>query len=204
MPKADTIEQVTADLWIWQAYEELIRADLSSCAIRTDEGLVIVDPIELAQDALDELEAQGVVSAIVLTNANHSRSASRFRKRFNAPILAHPDALAKLETAADSVLRTERLVAGTLQVICLPGAGAGEVALFDPRGRLHMGDALVNLDPVGLSVLPAKYCTDPVGLTGALQALVGLRFDTVTFAHGLPLVTNAAAKVSALLAGFEK
>jgi hypothetical protein len=67
-----------------------------------------------------------------------------------------------------------------------------------------MGDALVNLDPVGLSVLPAKYCTDPVGLTGALQALVGLRFDTVTFAHGLPLVTNAAAKVSALLAGFEK
>lgn len=204
MPKADTIEQVASDLWIWKAYEELVRSDLSSCAIRTEAGLVLLDPIDLTQDCIDELDALGSVVAVVITNGNHSRSASRFRKRFNVPILAHSDALGKLETAADGELRPGKLVAGSLQVICLPGAGAGEVALYDPRGRLHMGDALVNLEPAGFSVLPAKYCTDVELLAKSLQSLRGLEFDILTFAHGLPLMAQAQPRLDELLDGFLK
>jgi glyoxylase-like metal-dependent hydrolase (beta-lactamase superfamily II) len=73
-------------------------------------------------------------------------------------------------------------------VLELPGAGAGEIALYDQSGRVHFGDAVVNLESTGLCLLPEKYCSDPVQLKKSVAALGGLKADVITFAHGVPLV----------------
>jgi glyoxylase-like metal-dependent hydrolase (beta-lactamase superfamily II) len=128
------------------------------------------------------------VHAIVLTNANHARQALEFRRSWNAPILAHRDAVMGLEIPVDGLLQAGDLLGGGIQVLELPGAGAGEIALYDQSGRIHFGDAVVNLESTGLCLLPEKYCSNPAQLKNSVAALGGLKADVITFAHGVPLV----------------
>jgi glyoxylase-like metal-dependent hydrolase (beta-lactamase superfamily II) len=199
MAKADSIEQVAPDLWFWQAYEEAVRSDLSSCAIGSKEGVVLVDPIELEESQVEALGCFGPVVAIVLTNGNHSRSAAQYRGRFEAPVFAHSDAVGALEIPVDEILKQGQVIGGDLEVICLPGGGSGEIVLYDRRGRLHFGDALVNLESVGFSILPAKYCEDRRLLEKSLKELWGLKVSLMTFAHGFPIVTDSEKRLRSIL-----
>jgi glyoxylase-like metal-dependent hydrolase (beta-lactamase superfamily II) len=190
---------VAADLWVWQVYDPRVKADLSSSLIRTAHGLVAVDPVDLVEHELVAVSRLGPVAAIVLTNGNHGRASARFRQRFGAPVLAHPDAVGELELPVDGTLRPGNLVGGSLDFIELPGAGPGEVALWDARGRLHFGDALIHLQSTGFSTLPAKYCENAGRLQQSLQRLRSLPVEILTFAHGLPVVMQARARLDALL-----
>ena len=203
MATADSIREISAGVWIWHAYDESVRTTLFSTAVAAEFGLVIIDPIDLVQDAFHQLSKHTPAAAIVLTNGNHSRAAARFRERFGAPVFAHADAVGELTTFVDGVLRPSRPVAGSLEVIELPGAGLGEIALLHRRSQdisqLHLGDAVINIDSTGLSPLPAKYCSDADLLGQSLKLLPSAGLNLVTFAHGEPLLNEDAARLAALL-----
>ncbi len=199
MEKAASLELIAEGVWIWHAYDESVRTELFSTAIMADDGLVVMDPIDLAPGAMARLGALGPVAAIVLTNGNHSRAATRFRSRFGAPVLAHPDALGELTSTVDGSLHVGRRVGGSLELIELPGAGLGEVALLHENRSLHLGDALVNLDSTGLAVLPDKYCSNHAQLAQSLRQLRSRRVESVTFAHGQPLVVDADTRLQDFL-----
>ena len=92
------------------------------------------------------------------------------------------------------------LVAGDLQVYEVPGAAAGEIALFDAAGgSLHLGDAVINAGAYGFSLLPQKYCEDAKQLRDSLRALLPLPFRLILFAHGTPMVTGAHQRFTQLL-----
>ncbi len=201
MPRAEEFQAITRRLFFWQAYDPSVKTDLSCCAVIAPEGLVFVDPIALADDALDELAALAPPVAIVLTNGNHARAAVLFRTRFSVPIFTHAEAAPELGLAVDRFLAEGDIVAGGLAVIELPGAGAGEIGLFSPAdASLHLGDALIHVEPRGLTLLPEKYCRAPRTLTASLQKLLPLPCDILTFAHGTPLVADACQSVARLLA----
>jgi hypothetical protein len=199
MAMAQTLEWVAEDVWFWEAYEEAVRTNLSSCAVRAASGLVVIDPIDLSTEGWRVLSRLGPFAAVVLTNGNHARSASRFRMQLSVPIFAHPDALGELEVPVDGVLSGEDRVGGSLEVLALPGGGLGEIALVDPRGRIHLGDALVHLESTGLSVLPEKYCLDARQLASSLRVLLEMRLELLTFAHGRPLSGSVKDRLSVLL-----
>ena len=196
MACAEEFQTVREDLFFWQAYDASVKVDLSCCARQTSRGLVFIDPIRLADEALDELTARRRPAAIVLTNGNHERAARDFRERFQIPIYAHRDALAGL---GEVELREGEALMDELAVVELPGASPGEIALHG-AGVLHVGDALIHLPPAGLGILPDKYCSDPKQLRHSLGKLLSFPFDALTFAHGLPLVTQACERLSQLLA----
>ena len=196
MARAEEFQTVREDLFFWQAYDASVKVDLSCCARQTSRGLVLIDPIRLADEALDELTARRRPAAIVLTNGNHERAARDFRERFQIPIYAHRDALAGL---GEVDLREGEALMDELAVVELPGASPGEIALHG-AGVLHVGDALIHLPPAGLGILPDKYCSDPKQLRHSLGKLLSFPFDALTFAHGLPLVTQARERLSQLLA----
>jgi len=187
MVTAESIREISSGVWIWHAYDESVRTELYSTAVAAEFGLVIIDPIDLVHDAFHQLAKHAPAAAIVLTNGNHSRAAVRFRERFGAPVFAHNDAVGELTTFVDGALRPGRPVAGSLEVLQLPGAGLGEIALFHRKAKgechLHFGDALVNLDPHGLIVLPEKYCLSASLLAESLQSLPHEDLSLVTFAH---------------------
>jgi glyoxylase-like metal-dependent hydrolase (beta-lactamase superfamily II) len=200
MAIATGIEEISKGVWSWHGFDDATRTEFFSTAVLAEDGLVILDPILSSTEALNRLGKISPVAAIVLTNGNHSRAAARFRERFSAPVFAHPDAVGELTSPVDGTLRTHRKVGGSLEVIELPGAGPGEVALYQEGAWLHLGDALIHLEDTGLAVLPAKYCVDAPELALSLQKLKALRFDNASFAHGVPLRGDAAAKIGALLA----
>jgi hypothetical protein len=116
------------------------------------------------------------------------------------PLGAHPEAVPELGRKVDRLLREGDLVAGALTVIELPGAGAGEIALVSAHRTLHVGDALIHLEPPGFAVLPDKYCVDPRELRRSLGKLLRFDFELLTFAHGLPLPAQARSRLESLLA----
>jgi hypothetical protein len=216
MAFAQEFQQINPRVAFWQAYEPAVKCDLSCCALKCQEGWVWVDPIGLA--AMDALLAEAPPVAIVLTNGNHARASAALRERLGVPVIAHTDARAEL--AAD--VTVDRWVAGEdvllfpeLRAFRIHGAGPGEMALLltpglaqvnegaagtCPGNILVLGDAVVNVEPVGFAFLPDKYCEDPLALRESVGKLLRFDFELLTFAHGVPLVAGPKDKLRLLFA----
>jgi glyoxylase-like metal-dependent hydrolase (beta-lactamase superfamily II) len=63
-----------------------------------------------------------------------------------------------------------------------------------------VGDALINFEPHGFGLLPAKYCLDPSLMRQSLRKLLDYAFDRMLFAHGTPILSGARARLERLLA----
>ena len=200
MLAADEVQQVRAGLWCWQRFQPSVKVDCTSTAIRVGAQLVLIDPIPLAREALAELTSQSEPAAIVVTNGNHDRAVAQLRSQFKIPVIAQADAIAHLGFAVDRTVTDDEMLFDGLRVITLPGAGVGEIALHDARGWLILGDALINLEPDGLALLPDKYCTDAIEMRRSLRKLLRFPSEVLTFAHGLPLVSRVDPRLQALLA----
>lgn len=193
-------QRVNDRLVFWQGYDPSSKVDLSAHALLTDEGWVFVDPIPLRDEALEELRGPDKVAAIVLTSGNHERAAAGFKKNLGAPLFAHAAARPELSIEADHWIEDGGQVCG-LTSIRLPGFATGEIALHDPRsgGLMMMGDALINLDSTGFTLLPDKYCDDPKTARKSAEKLLQFSFELMTFAHGLPIIKGASRRLQQLL-----
>jgi len=200
MRAADELHRVTAELFVWQLYEPSVKAELTACAVLEAGELILIDPLPLAAEALEELTGHGRPSTVVLTNGNHGRATELYRKKFGVRVLASAGAAAELETKPDELVEEGMLVGGGLAVHSLEGAGPGEIALLGKSGGLHFGDAVIHLPEHGFSLLPEKYCTDARQMRESLRKLLRLDFTLLTFAHGLPIVTRARDQLAQLLA----
>ncbi len=198
MAVATDFQTVTPSLFAWQAFESAVKCDLSSCALDTADGLIFIDPIELSEAALARLLHGRKPRAILLTNGNHTRAAAALRERLGVKVLASADA-SGLEIVPDETLAEGQIAPGEMEVITLPGAGPGEIALVG-RGIACVGDALIHLPPEGLRYLPAKYCAAPEQMRHSLRKLLSYQFQIMTFAHGAPLVGTARRQLEQLLA----
>ena len=184
-------------LFHWQGYEPEVKCDCSSTAVVTPAGLIFIDPIPLAEVALQELvgESFSTPAAVVLTSGNHQRESLALAKRFGIPIFAPDDA--GEDIIADQRFRSGDPVAG-IESIPLPGFGPGETA-FLYEGALIFGDALINLEPEGLRPLPDKYCEEKKLSLRSLKSLEALKPELLLFAHGHPIVQHAARRLSSVL-----
>lgn len=140
----------------------------TNCYIVGERRLVVVDPgtsmageRAILEEALGGLRAEGAaVEAVALTHhhRDHVEAAPEICARFDAPILAHPEAARRLEGIAVDETYTEgvRLLEGTphaLEILETPGHGPGHVAMVHERsngliaGDLVAGEGTVVVDP---------------------------------------------------------
>jgi len=196
---------VRTGLFHWQGYEPSLRSDCSSTAIVTPAGLVFIDPVALEGEAMKDLvsESFSAPAAVVLSSGNHQRQSVALAKRFGIPVFAP-------EGAGDDIIADEEFRPGDpvawMESIALPGFGPGETAfLFE--GVLIFGDALINPespeeegDQGGLRLLPDRYRCDKKQSLRSLKVLEGLKPEILLFAHGNPIVRNAAARLCAACA----
>ena len=85
-----------------------------------------------------------------------------------------------------------------VEVLPVPGASPGEIAL--KFGQIVcVGDAVIHLPDHGFALLPDNYCTDAKLLRQSLRNLLRWEFTILTFAHGLPLTTQARGRLASLL-----
>ena len=185
IPTASEAERVTPWMLYWSAYAPAVKCDLSCAAYRSAEGWA-------------EAFGEETPVAIFLTSGNHDRAAEAYRKKWKLPVYASPEAAEELELRPDVLFGEAEVVHG-LRVVPIPGATRGETAFISPEGGLFLGDAVINLESHGLALLPKKYCwNEAEGLT-SLKKLLDYDFSIVSFAHGIPLRTQAKERLRALL-----
>jgi glyoxylase-like metal-dependent hydrolase (beta-lactamase superfamily II) len=159
----------------WHAYDPFCKAELWSTLFTHLGQVVLFDPIDWPQES--PLPTLPVV--IIRTNANHDRFCKEIAELVQG----------KIETEVIGFKK-----------VPLPGAGEGETAYFHPESKtLVVGDALINLPPHGLSLLPEKYCTDPAQLRQSLRSLQQLPIERIFFAHGAPIVHSGLSQLNPLL-----
>jgi len=198
MMTAPTLQHVWPGVFRWAVFSPEHRVELASHAVQGPSGLVVFDPIALADEALDRLCAAGQPVAIVLTNANHGRDAAAWRTRYGCEIYGPPE--------GESGIVGARCFGGkpcplpSWEAIPLPGGAPGETAFLLPvHSLVVLGDAVVNLPQRGLELLPDKYCTAPGLLRIGLRKLVDRTFARAVMAHGEPIPADAARRISELL-----
>ena len=200
MPISNDFSWITPELLFWQAYDAECRTDFSCCAHVVDGGLVFVDPIKLTNPTEKELLAVARPLAVIITNGHHCRATAHFQAQYKIPVIAHPEAEASLGMMLDQAVADGTELFNQLQVITLPGAGPGEIALYRKEsGTLTLGDIVIHLPGHGFSVLPDKYCENPKLTRQSLKKLKPLFPRTLTFAHGLPIVSKAGARLNQLI-----
>jgi glyoxylase-like metal-dependent hydrolase (beta-lactamase superfamily II) len=188
---------VRPGLFHWQGYEPEVKCDCSSTAIVTPAGLIFIDPIPLADAALQDLVAESfsAPAAVVLTSGNHQRESIALGKRFGIPVFAPEDA--GDDISADQRFRSGDPVAW-MGSVALPGFGPGETA-FLHDGALVFGDALINLEPEGLRLLPEKYREDSKQALRSLEVLQELKPQILLFAHGNPMTARTSVRLAQCL-----
>jgi len=189
-------ETVRPGLFFWQVYEPAVKTDLCCCAVETPEGLVFCDPVPLAAGALEELVEGRTPRAVLLTNGNHERDAAGFARWLGVEVWAGTGA--RGEVAATRWVEEGEVLFGGVEAVGLEGFAAGEMA-YRLDGLLVVGDALVNVEPYGFSMLPEKYCSDAKLGRGSLRKLLGYPVEVLTFAHGLPIVAQARERLAGVI-----
>lgn len=193
MKEISEYHQLTDSLFVWNGFNPECKTDCSSTAVLTPEGLVLIDPIRLDEQALERMTGHGRIAAILLTSGNHGRDSLYEKERLDVPIYAPFGA--KEEVSANYWVKDGEILFQTIKAVELLGGAMGETAYLAP-GVLILGDAVINLD--GLQILPDKYCGNARLLRESLRVISSLDFQIACFAHGLPLVEGAREKLSAL------
>jgi len=159
----------------WHAYSLSCKAELWSTGFTGAMGTVLFDPIDWPKDSTPP----ATPLEIVRTNGNHDRNCDALCSLWRGKITKEPAGFSDVP---------------------LPGAGEGETAYFhDTTGTLVVGDALINLAPHGLMLLPDKYCTEPALLRKSLGVLAALPIRRIFFAHGDPILQDGAERIQKLL-----
>jgi hypothetical protein len=203
MPRAQELAQVSPGISVWQAYDSKVRADLFSTALETQAGTYLVDPIPLTQEGLVSLRAHHPkMAGIFVTNANHARAAADFARTFSVPLYVHDELRGSPDFLQVTGVQNGEMFAGGLTAVAIDGAAAGEMALHhnDNGGTMIVGDALINFEPHGFGLLPAKYCLDPKRMRQSLGKLLDHAFERMLFAHGTPILSGARLRLEHLLA----
>ena len=167
-------------------------------------GNLCIDPADPTPEDLSDVVHRGV-SRIVLTNRNHVRDANRVRSRTGARTAIHAaDAgYAQGQGAVIDDLLAVGDVVGPLHVVSAAGKSPGEIALHWPERRLLIvGDAVIGNPPGQLSLLREKVMDDPPALRASVRRLLDLDFDVLLVGDGTPILTDARARLAALVASF--
>lgn len=201
MARSHELDQIRPNLAIWQAYDSALKADLFSTALATQDGVFIVDPIELDDGPLDRLLACTTLKGIVVTNRNHVRSAHVYARKFPVTLFAHRHTLLREPKSNFIAVADGETIRSQLEVTTIDGAARGEIALYHAAdgGTLIVGDALINFDPYGFALLPGKYCEDPKQLRKSLRKLLRYNAERMLFAHGVPILSGAHTRLRQLL-----
>lgn len=203
MPHADDIDEVSPGIFVWQTYDHRAKADLFSTALETVTGTYLVDPILLDADSLLGFGTHRKVAGIFVTNVNHVREAAHFAKTLSVPIYVHDQLRGNADFSNMKGVQEGEMFAPGLTGIAIAGGPAGEMALHYQAngGTMVLGDALINFEPHGFGLLPAKYCLDFKLMRRSLEKLRDYVFDRMLFAHGSPILSGARARLEQLLAG---
>jgi glyoxylase-like metal-dependent hydrolase (beta-lactamase superfamily II) len=197
---AEFAEEFLPGIWWWSISDERIGGYLSVAhAVRADDGVVLIDPLPLADEAVAGL---GGVSAVCLTTSVHQRSAWRARHEHGVSVWA-PQAVHEVEEEPDERYSEGDSLPGGLRAVFTPGAGTTQHSFLLARkgGILFTPDLFVHLPGEQLGFVPAEYMHDPKQARRTAEELLDLDFAVLCSGHGMPVTDDPKSAIRAALSG---
>jgi glyoxylase-like metal-dependent hydrolase (beta-lactamase superfamily II) len=199
--RAGRLQPVREGVLHWTVLDDRIQHRSEAYAVESSEGVVLVDPLPLEQSLLERL---GRVAAICLTAGSHQRSAWRYRRLLEVPVLA-PEGARGLIEVPDRVYRPGDLLPGGLRPLPTPGPIGPHHALLLERpgfpGVVFCGDLVIrgdNGEP--FRFLRPPHVEDPRRAEESVRRLLALSFEALCPAHGAPLASGGRRALENLLA----
>jgi glyoxylase-like metal-dependent hydrolase (beta-lactamase superfamily II) len=194
---ADQADEVVPGVWSWSVHDERIDFVSTAHAVTGDDGVVLIDPLPLAPDALAGL---GNVTAICLTAGTHQRSAWRYRRELGARVYA-PALSRQIEEEPDVPYEEGDELPGGLAAVFTPGAGTTQHTFLLERegGVAFVADLFTHLPERGLRMVRSEYMHDPAEARQSARKLLDLPFSVLCLDHGEPLMEDPHAAIRALL-----
>ena len=144
--RADRIERLFPWLWYWSIADERINDHRSvSYAVRTDDGLMVIDPVPLAAPLQDEFTDVG---GLFMTHGNHQRSTWRLRDELGVEVYA-PASVTGLDQEPDVRVDEATTLPGGLRAVSAKAFADACYLTFthaDGTGVLFCGDLICH-DP---------------------------------------------------------
>ena len=198
------MRELLEDVFTWSRLSEPHGYDFNGYFLRHESGNIVVDPVEPEPDDLNRLAEEGV-HEILLTNRNHSRAANAVREATGAQTLIHrsdADHAQRQGCTIDEAMSVGEFH-GPLQILPAKGKSPGEIALHWPERRiLVLGDAAIGNPPGKLSLLPEEKLDEPERLRESLRTLLDVDFDILLLGDGVPILSDAKARLEELVASF--
>jgi len=195
---AESAEEFLPGVWCWSISDERIGGYFSVAhAVRADGGVILIDPLPLAGEALAGL---GGVSAVCLTTSVHQRSAWRLRQELGVSVWA-PQAVREIEEEPDERYSEGDSLPGGMRAVFTPGAGTTQHSFLLERegGILFTPDLFVHLPDEQLGFVPAEYMHDPEQARRTAEQLLDLDFAVLCSGHGMPVTDDPKSAIRAAL-----
>lgn len=206
-PKAHArkIIRVLPTVHRWRVHDERLGGAQSDAYAVVNEGRVtLIDPLPVAES---ELRRLGRITAIVLTAANHQRSAWRYSDLFGAPVYAPegpsigPEPGQLLQEPDIRYSGGDSLPNG-LTAFHTPGPTEAMYAFWldKPRSVVFLSDILVHDGEGTPRFVDDSYQDEPERSRASVQRLIDhLPIEVICFAHGAPICNDGRAALERAL-----
>jgi uncharacterized cupin superfamily protein len=193
-------QTVVPGVWTWSRWQPDRNLDFNGFFVETDEGNLVVDPIDPDDALLGELTARGV-EAVIVTNRDHERGSAAVAAATGARILAPALDAPELQRPPDATVVPEDVVHGW-RVLGFEGLKTpGEIALFDAnRGAVIVGDAIWGTPAGALSLMPDAKLADPARALLSLRRLRAVKPNHLLVGDGACVFGNGYAALNAMFA----
>lgn len=196
-------QTVVPGVWSWSRWQPDRGVDFNGYFVESDEGNLVVDPIEPDEGTLAALVERGVAT-ILVTNRDHERSTRNLAAATAAKVVASELDAPTLSHSIDGTVRAGELVHGWT-VLALEGFKTpGEIALYDrTRAAAIVGDAIWGAPAGALTLMPDAKLADPAQAALSARIFRALYVDHLLVGDGASIFGNAHAALDAMLAARE-
>lgn len=176
------IKEICKDVKHWHLYQDIKGIDYNGFLVQTRKNEhIVIDPVIFTDiESLRKLK----VKAVILTNADHSRDAKKFKDFFQCKVLINEKDAPLLEgVKADETFKNGDMVYG-MRVIEVPdNKTPGESALLWNR-ILFVGDAVIGKPMWKLNLLSDDKYKDVQKAKEGIKVLYNLDYDTMLVGDG--------------------
>ena len=192
-------ETVVPGIWTWARWQPDRGLDFNGFFIASDDGNVVVDPIEPGDALLADLRERGVAT-VVITNRDHERATAAVVAATGARIVASALDAPSLTVSVDRTVEHGDAVHGWT-VIGLEGFKTpGEIALYDrARDAAIVGDAIWGKPAGALTLMRDDKLADPERAALSARQLRALELEHLLVGDGDSIFSGAHAAIGAML-----
>ncbi len=180
------MKEIVSGIFTWSWLSPNHGYNFNGYALSSADGLIVVDPANIDDSNLSELREIGNPVAILLTNKDHERISYDLRHQFGSRIFINERDVPFLKSPPDHVFKDGEMLPGGIRAINVSNnKSPGESALlYEERGILFIGDAIIGWPKGEFSLLPPVKYLDPKTAKESIRVLLDYDFDTVLVGDG--------------------